>query len=363
MHWTAPWEKTMHYSTARLAMIALVAQALTLGVWTTPAAALEELWDIEAVDATGEGTHPGIASTDPVTFQGIVLNAPGDMLDTTWQWQLYVQALPGNPAPFNQGGIACYANGWYGGTWPRYDTDFAPGDVVEITGLLGFYNGKTNLNERHNPMNLFTIATLGAGALPDPQVVPSIAEAILFDLTRATGGERYQGQWCQLRGASLTDPAAGWGNGTLVPITDGSGATLPMLCGSLGNFDTASPPPGTFNLTAIFDQEDDNGDGDYHDGYRMWPLAFDATHFQIWGDTDLNMVVDETDRQTVLASMAAGLANPTWADGDFNADGIVDQTDLDALAVNLPEPATLALLGLGWTAAMLRRRTKRRASA
>jgi len=65
----------------------------------------------------------------------------------------------------------------------------------------------------------------------------------------------------------------------------------------------------------------------------------------------------------------------TWADGDFNGDGVVDGTDFGALARNwgwsasasmssataatLPEPATLAFLGLGAMTLLVRGRRSR----
>jgi len=320
---------------------------LVLGLTAAPAAALDEIWDIEAVNAAGEGIHPDLQTTNTVTFQGIVLNDPDAMLDTAFQWQMYVQALPTNPAPYNQGGIALYANAWYMppiNTWPRYATDFSPGDVVEVTGLLGFYNGKTNLNERHNPLDAFTVTKIGSGPLPDPQVIPSIADCNTFDPAdhdgdglpdRTTGGERWQGQWCRLEGIRLVDPAAGWASGTAVAITDGSGGTLDMFCGYRGNFDTAAAPQGLFNLTAIFDQEDANGDADYHDGYRMWPLTYSTTHFLLWGDTNSNGSVDLTDAGTLLGQYtgAAGTGK-VWAQGDFNGDGDVDLQDAGNLLLN-----------------------------
>jgi len=339
---------------------AILIVALLLGLPAAPAAGLDEIWDIEAVNALGEGIHPDLQTTDTVTFKGIVLNDPDAMLDTAFQWQLYVQALATSPAPYDRGGVALYANAWYMppvNTWPRYSTDFAPGDVVEVTGLLGFYNGKTNLNERHNPLDAFTITRIGSGPLPDPQVIPGIANCSTFDTTdsdsdglpdRDTGGERWQGQWCRLEGVRLVVPAAGWGNGLTVSITDDSGGTLDMLCGYLGTFDTAAAPTGRFNLTAIFDQEDADGTADYHQGYRMWPLDYTTTHFLLWGDTDSNGSVDLTDAGALLGQYtgAAG-SGKVWSNGDFNGDGDVDLQDAGDLLLNFtaagggPLPASL----------------------
>ncbi len=338
----------MPHARRRPAVLSLCLAALALAAAARPAAALEEIWDLEAVDAAGNGTHPGLSSTDPVTFQGVVLNDPDAMLDTTYQWQMYVQALPTNPAPYNQGGITLYANAWYGGPandWPRYSTDYSPGDVVEVTGLLGFYNGKTNLNERHDPTQPFTVTTIGTGPVPDPQVIPSIADCNYFDATdadgdgapdRASGGERWQAQWSQLKGVQLVDPSAGWANGQTVRITDASNALLDMRCAHesvASNFDTTTPPAGKFNLTAIFNQED--ATEPYHDGYRMWPLAYDATHFLLWGDADTDGDVDLLDAGDLLANYTGmGGSGMTWAQGDFNADGDVDLLDAGELLVN-----------------------------
>jgi hypothetical protein len=338
--------KTMSHEHGKRAVLNLCLAAVAFAAAAAPAAALEEIWDLEAVDANGNGTHPALSTTDTVTFQGVVLNDPDEMLDTTVQWQMYVQALPTNPAPYNQGGIALYANAWYMmpiNVWPRYGTDYAPGDVVEVAGLLGFHNGKTNLNERHDPTQPFTVTTISTGPVPDPQVIPSIAACNYFDPTdsggdgapdRATGGERWQGQWVRLEGVSLLDPGAGWANGTAVPITDASGQTLDMFCGYLGNFDTVLPPPGTFNLTAIFDQEDTTGKP-YHAGYRIWPLAYNTAHFLLWGDADTDGDVDLLDAGSLLANYTGmGGSGMVWGQGDFNADGDVDLLDAGELLRN-----------------------------
>jgi hypothetical protein len=326
---------------AALAVVGLPAGATAQG--------LDQIWDLEAVDMAGVGTHPSLGYYDDepeawVTFRGVVLNAPADMLDTAAQWQMYVQALPDNPAPYDRGGIALYANKFYGGAaniWPRYATDFAPGDVVEAYGLMMSYNGKTNLNERHWPENVFTVTKLSSGSVPAPQLIPDIAACNYFDATdadadgkpdRNAGGERYQGQWCRLEGVGVTDPA-GWGNGSSVPITDNSGQSLMLFCGYMGDFDVYGAPRGKFNVTAIFDQEDTSAQP-WDGGYRMWPMKFNQ--IEMWGDTNLDSDVDLMDVGTVAAHWT-GASNPqgkTWAQGDFDKDQDVDLVDVGNMSRN-----------------------------
>jgi len=331
-----------------------------LGLAAGPARALDEIWNLEAIDANGVGTHPSLSlpPENPaawVTFQGVVLNRPQDMLDTSTQWQMYVQALPTSPAPFNQNGIALYANKFYGSTgWPRYSNDWLPGDVVQVTGLLSFFNGKSNLNERHDEDCVFTLTLLSHGSLPTPQRLTSIADATAFAPTRTTGGERYQGQWCRLDGARVV--AGTWNNNQTVTITDDSGATMPMLLGLYGGFAQGAAPPGRFTVTSIFDQEDTTSP--YTGTYRLWPLSY--SQIAVWGDADANGIVDFSDYQNLAIHFGQTVA--AWTDGDFNRDGVVDFADYQNLAANYgygtlvaqppifvptPEPATLGLLLLG----------------
>jgi len=333
----------MQYACPRRTCLSLLAVGLAVAVMVTPAAGLDEIWDLEAVNANGEGVHHDLSTTDPVTFEGIVLNDPEDMLDTSLMWQVFVQALPTNAPPYDKGGIALWAGSFFPGTYPPYAGSLDPGDKVKVTGYLMTHNGKTNVNNRHGGVDQFEIEYLSHPGLPDPQVIPSIADCNYFDTTdsdgdgrmdRATGGERWQGQWSRLEGVRLVDPAAGWVNGTAVPITDASGEALDMFCGDMGNFDTTTPPKGKFNLTAIFDQEDTTGTP-YHAGYRMWPLDYSTTHFLLWGDTDRTGDVNLVDAGNLLANFTgASGSGKSWADGDFNEDGDVDLQDAGDLLLN-----------------------------
>ena len=102
--------------------------------------------------------------------------------------------------------------------------------------------------------------------------------------------------------------------------------------------------------------------GDLLDGTPI--LGSDSVSLLRAGDANLDGLVDIQDFYILKANFAVGAG---WSEGDFNEDGIVDIQDFAALKAHfgtggaaisaLPEPATLAFLGVS-VGLLLKRRSK-----
>ncbi len=254
------------------------------------APASDSIWDIEAVNETGNGTHPKVGAdigADPatsenrVTVTGIALNATDEYLDPNSQWQVYIQA----ESP-EKGGIAAWAGKFYNSEWPRYPADIAAGDRIQVNGFLMDARGKININERHSaaPGMQFVVTKLASGVgMPTPIDIANLSTCNTFDQTRATGGERYQAQW--VRFVNVHYVSGTWANGQTVVVADETGNEMNMLLSARGDFDGHVPETGSFNATGIFDQEDLASP--FTDSYRLWvkrqsDIVYNFTAAQNW---------------------------------------------------------------------------------
>lgn len=295
---------------------------------------------LQAVDEDGYGIHPDLITFNKVTVEGIILNRPEFMLDATpnedapfgpgAMWQIYIQGECNDHAGTAVWMGQCYDNIWGGvGTYtnqqwldeiyrlnhdPCTGYEFAPGDRVRVTGLLKFYGGKTNINERHNsdPSNDLTIELVEpAVGLPQPEVitlddVKDGNDNFIFDYNRLSGCEYYQGRLIKLNNVSFVD-ANSWGPDATLTITDGQ-KTFPVKLGigwgiSPGSNNLSEP----FDVIGIFDQE-----GSLKDNYRIWVLNYDGNG-------------------RVLTDRAYGRYN---LPGEINRDGKVDMFDFAWLTNN-----------------------------
>jgi len=269
----------------------------------------ESFSNFEAVDANGVSTWNG---SYPVTLVGVLLTDPNEMLDATpdylpWddganafemggQWQVFVQAIAGGS---DRGGVECWMAQNYGNLpWEphdgsdSYDNDtwtanvnrvshdpatgyaFHKGDLVMITanGSL-FYGGMQNVNEEHStdPTYKFTISLVSTNfGLLAPQVI-SLSSVIstnlsatghydIFDPTRATGGEYYQGMRVRINGLTLVttdvwNTNSDW-DSRYCTATDGEGRQVPLIHPL---YDIGPAPTNQFDATGVFLQETGSG--------------------------------------------------------------------------------------------------------
>ena len=293
--------------------------------------------EIQAVDGEGYGVHPDLGTSRKVTVEGIILNRPDFMVDGTAHedaqfgpgamWQIYVQAEGDDHAGTAIWMGQCYDNVWGSGTYsnqqwldeiyrtghdPATGYEFAPGDRVRVTGLLKFYGGKTNINERHNtdPANDLTIELVEAGVgRPQPEVitlddVKDDDDDFIFDPNRERGCEYYQGRLVKINNVHFVDGSS-WGPGATLTITDGQ-KTFPLVLGrGWGIQPNSNNLIEPFDVVGIFDQE-----GGLKDNYRIWVLNYDGNGKVL------------TDRGYARYNLP----------GEINRDGKVDMHDLCRLA-------------------------------
>jgi hypothetical protein len=278
----------------------------------------ETFQNLEAVDTNGFSTWAG---SYPLTVMGVILNDPGEMLDATpnfipWnngasayqlggQWQVFVQAV----LPGDRGGVECWMAQNYGNLpWEPHDgsdsyTDtawmaetnrvshdpvsgyaFRKGDLVTVTanGSL-FYGGMQNINEEHStdPAFDFSLSLVCSNyGLPAPEAI-SLSSVIstnlsptghydIFDPTRATGGEHWQGMRVRINGLMLVT-TDGWNTNSdwssrYCTATDGEGRQFPLIHPL---YDLGPAPTIRFDATGVFLQESGSGtDGTF--GYELF---------------------------------------------------------------------------------------------
>jgi hypothetical protein len=277
----------------------------------------ETVTNLEAVDVNGVGTWNG---SFPIVLTGVILNDPGEMLDSTpdfipwddgegmWQlggqWQVFVQTVSFG----DRGGVECWMAQNYGNllwegnsdfsytdtAWatevsrvshdPATDHAFHKGDLVTVTanGSL-FYGGMQNINEEHSidPAYDFTISLVSSNyGLPTPEVI-SLSSVIrtnlsatgidIFDPTRATGGEHYQGMRVRINGLTLVttngwSTNSDWDSSRYCTATDGEGRQFPLIHPL---YDLGLAPTNRFDATGVFLQESGSGtDGTF--GYELF---------------------------------------------------------------------------------------------
>jgi hypothetical protein len=279
--------------------------------WVHPIAATAETHsNLQAVTATGTSAWNG---PFPITLTGVLLCDPEEMLDFTpnflsWnnganagkmggEWQITFQAVEAG----DRGGTTCWMGQNYANRVPPHDDAFSysnpawvseilrlnydpatghkfrASDLIQITANQAlFFGGKRNINEGHDvdPAANFEIALLTANCgLPTPEVItladvmqpggtaadPSSWPAI-FDQTRATGGEHWQGMRVRLNHLTLVstngwNPTNLWG-ARLCTVTDDAGRYFNLRH---PRYSLGPAPTNQFDALGIFNQESGSG--------------------------------------------------------------------------------------------------------
>jgi len=279
----------------------LATMILGLGCCAAASAQTAVVTHVELQAVTSTGTSAWVESF-PFTIRGVMVNDPEEMLDPTYnpgatasnlvggQYQVFFQAVDAG----DRGGTALWMAQNYNAMGPwipagnDYDTEwtnemnrlmidtngraFRKGDLIEVTARKAlFYNGKRNINEAHRitSANDFDIRLVKANVgLPQAEAL-KLSELVnadgsqIFDATRATGGEHWQGMRVRLDGIRLTN-TNGWGKTNwadrVCAVTDDNGRSLSlrMPLADLGE------PPSTstwFSATGILNQENSNTNG------------------------------------------------------------------------------------------------------
>ncbi|BCW99406.1 MAG: hypothetical protein KatS3mg024_2233 [Armatimonadota bacterium] len=245
-----------------LAIVCILSFGASVGV------AADSIWDYQAVNADGTGSHP-LVGADPlpenrVTVEGVALAGVAEILNPADMYTIFIQ-----DDTARKGGIQVWSGRFYQGPqWrPAEYVDFQAGDRVRVTGLLANHNGKVFINDRHSgsPETRFSVTVLGHVGLPDPELIPSISNCNFFDPTRRDGGERYQTRLVMLHGVQVGEGP--WANNNLLTISDSTGS-VGLLLSRMGDFTGNPKPQGPVSVVGIMDQED--ATPPFHDAYRVW---------------------------------------------------------------------------------------------
>lgn len=224
--------------------------------------------DINVVDENGNPTFPGLQTTERYTIEGIALNDAG-----VFNRKLETGAFGSDFILFVQdqtGGIQVYSGGWYGGGLANYPT-VKRGDRVRVTGMTGHFGGKTNINERHNPDQRFEIQVFSQNNQVTPLPITDLSEVAVFDPTRQSGGEYYQGRLVVLKSVSIMEGT--WEHDSVITVADSLGNQFPVQLWAASGIADHPQPVGLLDITGIFNQEDT--EQPFTEGYLLWPRSID----------------------------------------------------------------------------------------
>lgn len=225
--------------------------------------------EINAVDEQGGPVFEGLQSLDHYTVEGVAICSP----DVMNGFNDGAGAVDRSFILFMQddsGGIQVYSGAWYGGGLDNYP-DVERGDRLRVTGLTGFFGGKTNINERHNPDQRFEIEILSKGETVEPAVITDLDEAARFDPSRESGGEWLQGRLVEFAQVRIVEGE--WIDGGMLTVENSLGQSFPVQLRHGAAIAQHPQPDGWLNIRGVFTQEDT--EAPFTEGYMLWPRDID----------------------------------------------------------------------------------------
>jgi hypothetical protein len=196
--------------------------------------------------------------------------------------------------------------------------------MITANGSL-FYGGMQNVNEEHTvgPTYQFTISLVSSNfGLPSPQVI-SLSSVLstnlsaaghydIFDPTRKSGGEYYQGMRVRINGLTLVttdgwNPNADW-DSRYCTATDGEGRQFPLIH---PRYDIGPAPTNRFDATGVFLQESGSGtDGTF--GYELFVQEITPSSSAVLNLADEPVITWPAALANYQVQSSDSLTTPDW---------------------------------------------------
>ncbi len=269
---------------------------------TVPYVSITNINNVSATDLA--------ACNDTSAYLGQTIRTRGVVVTPGWATEVASGSVTGGLRPFifiQDTAVGGQSSPWAGievmGVYTASDgslqvpstfTQVLAGDIVEIKGLVGEYNGSNQLSLVD--ANSFSIV----GTTNDPVTSDTASLGDLNDalqVNQLTTGEQYEGSFVTLENVTVTAVIPFSGNRVSFNVADANGNTINVsdrfLAQKLSSYSTVNPQspqtqgsfvppvPGTFfnSLSGVVRHDANGCTGDNGRGYEINP--FDSTHYDI----------------------------------------------------------------------------------
>ena len=286
----------------RLLLLAMTVLGFAASAQTVPYVSITNINNVSATDLA--------ACDDTSAYLGQTIRTRGVVVTPGWATEVASGSVTGGLRPFifiQDTAVGGQSSPWAGievmGVYTASDgslqvpstfTQVLAGDIVEIKGLVGEYNGSNQLSLVD--ANSFSIV----GTTNDPVTSDTASLGDLNDalqVNQLTTGEQYEGSFVTLENVTVTAVIPFSGNRVSFNVADASGNTINVsdrfLAQKLSSYSTVNPQspqtqgsfvppvPGTFfnSLSGVVRHDANGCTGDNGRGYEINP--FDSTHYDI----------------------------------------------------------------------------------